>query len=202
MTSQLAATNEKPARYEERKLKKVLLEQIKEMKDEPLFDTSQLTPEAILLLQKIKEEPEENSDEEIDENMVVNLNPDEMCVDENQENKSGLLNDSENVDNKDDIKKEILNEEDGYLNSETNNHEKKKGVKKESLKNIKLIIKKKKKSKKSIACVIKDENIDAINVDNAEATIKKEVIKEEDDSKISENHTHVLDKVENGKNDD
>ena len=164
----------------ERKLKKVLREHIKQMKEEPLFDVNQLTPEALLLLQKIKEEPdlEDNSDDDTKEDMVVNLNPDEMCMEENA--KADAMNNSDLVDNKDDIKKEILNEEDGSMISETDNQEK---VKDDLVKNVKVA------NKENGVDDAKDGNFDAVEdsekLENTEANIKKEIINEGDENEIS-----------------
>ena len=164
----------------ERKLKKVLREHIKQMKEEPLFDVNQLTPEALLLLQKIKEEPdlEDNSDDDTKEDMVVNLNPDEMYMQENE--KADAL-----VDNKDDIKKEILNEEDGSIISETNNQDKVE----DDFVNVIVDNKENGVAKGSNMDDAKDENFDALEdsekLENTEANIKKEIINEGDENEIS-----------------
>ncbi len=209
----------------------MLLEQIEmnQMKEEPLFDTSQLPPEALLLLQKIKEEPlfEENSDGDNKEDMVVNLNPNEMSM---EENKSGLLNDSGSVVNKDDIKKEVLNEEDGSMEIEKS--EKKipnwdkvldglveKSEKKipnwdkvldglvvsEIYRKVKSTKKRRKPRKTRAKYQIKDEKSDDEYLDYgdtpyvAKVRIKKEVENDSDaDDKISEKPAQVLAKVENG----
>ena len=92
------------------KKKALLLEQINAIKEEPSFDVSELPPEALLLLQKIKDEPNfvqhENTsdhDEDTKDDLVVKINPDDIePFEDDDKNDDDTLNEAKaklNVNN-------------------------------------------------------------------------------------------------------